>query len=131
VDMEILDYEPPRRWAAASVVGGLVFTAGETGTDPATGQTTPGGVEAQTEQALRNLGATLGRLGLGLADVARMTVYLTDISDLPIVSAVRARHLPRPIPSSTVQVSALARPDLVVEIDAIARAHDVTRARQK
>lgn len=120
--LEILDYEPPRRWAAASITGGLVFTAGETGTDPATGDTVPGGIEAQTEQAFRNLDATLGRLGLGLADIARLTVYLTDIRDLHAVSAVRAQLLPRPVPSSTVQVCALARPDLLVEIDAVASA---------
>jgi len=120
VTLEILDYEPARRWAAASVSGGLVFLAGETGTDPATMHTVPGGVEAQTEQIMRNISATLERLGLGLGDVARMTVYVTDIADLPTVGGVRARFLPRPIPSSTVQVCALARPDLMVEIDAIA-----------
>lgn len=119
---DVLDYEPPRRWAAASVAGGLVFLAGETGTDPVTLETAPGGVEAQTEQALRNMEATLARLGLGLDSIVRLTVYLTDIADLPRVGAARARHLRRTLPSTTVQVSALAREDLLVEIDAIALA---------
>jgi 2-iminobutanoate/2-iminopropanoate deaminase len=120
--VDVLDYEPPRRWAAASVAGGFVFLAGETGTDPVTLETAPGGVEAQAEQALRNIEATLGRLGLGMDALVRLTVYLTDIGDLPRVGAVRARLLPRTLPSTTVQVAALARGDLLVEIDAIALA---------
>jgi enamine deaminase RidA (YjgF/YER057c/UK114 family) len=120
--VDVLDYEPPRRWAAASVAGGFVFLAGETGTDPVTLETAPGGVEAQAEQAFRNIEATLGRLGLGMDALVRLTVYLTDIGDLPRVGAVRARLLPRTLPSTTVQVAALARDDLLVEIDAIALA---------
>ncbi|MFN8518561.1 MAG: RidA family protein [Chloroflexota bacterium] len=122
MSFDVLDYEPPRRWAAASVAGGFVFLAGETGTDPVTLETAPGGVEAQTEQAFRNMEATLARLGLGLDSIVRLTVYLTDIADLPRVGATRARHLRRTLPSTTVQVSALARDDLLVEIDAIALA---------
>lgn len=119
---EVLDYDPPRRWAAASVAGGFVFLAGETGTDPESLATAPGGVEGQTEQAMRNVEATLARLGLGMEAIVRLTVYLVDIRDLARVGAVRARHLPRALPSTTVQVTALARPDLLVEIDAVALA---------
>ncbi len=117
---EVLDYDPPRRWAAASVAGGFVFLAGETGTDPSTMETAPGGIEGQTEQAMRNIEATLGRLGLGMDSIVRLTMYLTDIADLPRASAARSRHVPRTLPSTTVQVCALAREDLLVEIDAVA-----------
>ncbi len=120
MSFDVLDYDPPRRWAAASVAGGFVFLAGETGTDPVTLETAPGGIEAQTEQAMRNIEATLARLGLGMDALVRLTVYLTDIADLPRVGAVRARHLPRTLPSTTVQVCALAREDLLVEIEAVA-----------
>ncbi len=120
MSFEVLDYDPPRRWAAASVAGGFVFLAGETGTDPVTLETAPGGVEAQVEQAMRNIQATLARLGLGMDSIVRLTMYLTDIADLPRASAARSRFLPRTLPSATVQVCALAREDLLVEIDAVA-----------
>lgn len=122
MSFEVLEYDPPRRWAAASVAGGFVFLAGETGTDPVSFETAPGGIEGQTEQAMRNIEATLARLGLGLDSIVRLTMYLTDIADLPRAGAVRARHLPRTLPSTTVQVAALARADLLVEIDAVALA---------
>ncbi len=122
MSFDVLDYDPPRRWAAASVAGGFVFLAGETGTDPVTLETAPGGIEAQTEQAMRNIEATLARLGLGTDAIVRLTMYLTDIADLPRASATRARFVPRALPSTTVQVAALAREDLLVEIDAVALA---------
>lgn len=122
MSFDVLDYDPPRRWAAASVAGGLVFLAGETGTDPVTLETAPGGIEAQVHQAMRNIEATLARLGLGMDAIVRLTMYLTDIGDLPKASAARSTHVPRTLPSTTVQVCALAREDLLVEIDAIALA---------
>ena len=118
---EILQYDPPRRWAAAARVGDLLYLAGETGTDPVTMRTVPGGVEAQTEQIIANIRTTLARAGADLGDVFKLTVFLTDIADLPAVSAVRARHFTTPLPSSAVQVVALAAPDLLVEIEAIAQ----------
>jgi 2-iminobutanoate/2-iminopropanoate deaminase len=118
---EILQYDPQRRWAAAARVGDLLYLAGETGMDPATGEIVAGGVEAQTEQVITNIEATLAHFGADLGDVFKLTVYLTDIADLPVVGAVRARHFTTPLPSTAVQVVALASPDMRVEIEAIAR----------
>ena len=118
--METLDYEPPRRWAAGTRVGDLLFLAGETGTDPATMAVVPGGVERQTERAMANIAATLARFGSDLEHIVRLTVFLTDITDLPAVSAARASILGRTVPSSTVAVAALAHPEMRVEIEAIA-----------
>jgi len=120
-ETEILQYDPQRRWAAAARVGDLLYLAGETGTDPATGGIVPGGVEAQTEQAIANIRSTLAHFGADPSDVFKLTVYLTDIADLPAVGAIRARHFPTPLPSTAVQVSALASPEMRVEIEAIAR----------
>lgn len=118
---EILQYDPQRRWAAAARVGDLLYLAGETATDPATGRIVPGDVEAQTEQVIANIRTTLAHFGADLGDVFKLTVFLTDISDLPAVGSVRARHFPTPLPSSAIQVVALASPDMLVEIEAIAR----------
>ena len=117
---EILQYDPQRRWAAAARVGEVLYLAGETATDPQTMTTVPGGIEAQTEQVFANIRATLGHFGAGLGDVIKVTVYLTDIADLPAVSAIRAREFPAPVPSTAVQVIALASPDMLIEIEAIA-----------
>ena len=117
---DILQYDPPRRWAAAARVGDLLYLAGETGTDPATGEIVPGGVEAQTEQVIANIRATLAHFGADLDDVFKLTVFLTDIADLPAVGTVRARHFTTPLPSSAVQVVALASPQMRVEIEVIA-----------
>jgi 2-iminobutanoate/2-iminopropanoate deaminase len=117
---EILQYDPPRRWAAATRAGDLVYLAGETAIDPATLAVVDGDVAAQTEQVVRNIRATLARLGADLGVVIKLTVYLTDIADLPAVSQVRSSHFPIPVPSTAVQVIALASPDMRVEIEAIA-----------
>ncbi len=118
---EILQYDPPRRWAAAARIGDLLYLAGETGTDPETMAIVPGGVEAQTEQIIVNIRTTLARFGADLGDVFKLTVFLTDMADLPAVGAIRARHFTTPLPSSAIGVVALASPEMRVEIEAIAR----------
>jgi 2-iminobutanoate/2-iminopropanoate deaminase len=120
-EAEILQYDPPRRWAAAARIGDLLYLAGETGMDPATGTIVAGGVESQTEQAIANIRSTLAHFGADLTDVFKLTVFLTDIADLPTVGSVRARHFTTPLPSSAIQVVALASPEMRVEIEAIAR----------
>lgn len=117
---EILQYDPPRRWAAASRVGQVLYLAGETGTDPATMHVVEGGIEAQTEQVFANIRTTLAHFGADLDDVVKITVFLTDMADLAAVGAIRAKHLPRPVPSSAIGVLALASPDMHVEIEVIA-----------
>lgn len=116
---QILDYEPSRPYAAAAVAGGFVFLAGETGTDPATGAVAEG-ITAQTEQALENIRGTLRRVGGDLGNIVRLTVYLTSISDIRAVSAVRQRLLPGPVPSATIEVSRFVSPQALIEIEATA-----------
>jgi 2-iminobutanoate/2-iminopropanoate deaminase len=118
--VEILDYEPPRRWAAASRVGNVIYLAGETGVDPDTIEAVPGGIEEQTEQACRNMATTLARFGLDLSHVVKLTMFLTDISMLPASGAARSRHFPRTLPSSAIGVKELAIPELLIEIEGIA-----------
>lgn len=100
--------------------GNLVFTAGQTGVDPTTGQLVAGGIVEQTRQALRNVQAILEAAGCSLADVVKTTVFLTDMNDFRTMNGVYAEFFPVAPPArSTVQVSALplgAR----VEIEAVA-----------
>jgi 2-iminobutanoate/2-iminopropanoate deaminase len=107
-------------YSQAIAAGGLVFCAGQVGLDPALGALVEGGVEAQTERALRNLGAVLDAAGLTFHDVAKTTCFLVDIGDFAAFNAVYARYFGDAPPArSTFQVVALplgAR----VEIEAIA-----------
>ena len=103
------------------VSGDLVFCSGQLGLDPVTGDMVDGGVEAQTERALRNLGAVLDAAGVGTGDIVKTTIFLADIADFAVVNAVYAKFMPEPPPArSTFAVGALPKGGLV-EIEAIAR----------
>lgn len=108
-------------YSQAVDLGDLVFCSGQIPLDPATGQVVGGGIEAQTEQVLRNLEGVLQAAGLTMADVVRTTVFLIDLGEFPTMNEVYARRFPEAPPArSTVQVVALPK-GVRVEIDAIAR----------
>jgi len=65
----------------ATVVGEQVFVSGMLGAAPGRMELVPGGIAAETTQALRNIETILAACGCGLADVARVNVYLTDMAD--------------------------------------------------
>lgn len=101
---------------------GLVFTAGQIGLDPATGDLVPGGAREQTERVLLNLQAVLRASGSGLDRVLKTTVFLKDFGDFAAMNEVYARFFPSDPPArSTVGVSALPK-GAAVEIEAVAEA---------
>ncbi len=110
-------------YSQAIVAGPWVFTSGQVGFDPGSGELVQGGVEAQTEQVLWNLAAVLAGAGCALADVVKTTVFLKDMNDFGVMNAVYARHMVSEggvAPArSTVEVARLPR-DARVEIEAIA-----------
>jgi 2-iminobutanoate/2-iminopropanoate deaminase len=109
-------------YSQAIVSDRLVFTAGQLGTDPTTGELVEGGTAAQAEQALRNLEAVLDAAGTGFAQVLKTTIFLADIADAPAVNEVYVRHLVPPYPArSTIAVAGLPRGGLV-EIECVALA---------
>jgi reactive intermediate/imine deaminase len=76
----------------------------------------------QTEQVLDNVAAVLRAAGAGFADVVRVGVFLRDIADRERINSVRRRYFGDARPASTlVEVSALAVPGALVEIEALAR----------
>jgi len=97
--------------------GDWFFTAGQVGIDPATGML-PEGIEAQTEQALKNVSAILEAAESCLNDVVKVTVHLEDFADFAAFDAVYRRFFddPRPV-RTTVQSGLKGRK---VEIDVIA-----------
>jgi 2-iminobutanoate/2-iminopropanoate deaminase len=111
-------------YSQAIAAGGLVFCSGQVGLDPATGKLVEGGVEAQAERLLRNLGAVLDAAGVGFADVVKTTCFLADIGDWTAFNGVYARFMPDPPPArSTYAVAALPLGALV-EVEAIAVRQD-------
>ena len=101
--------------------GGLVFTSGQLGLDPATGDFAPGGVAAQTRQSLANVKAVLEEAGASLDKVVKTTVFLRDMNDFAAMNAVYAEFFGEGgCPArSAVQVARLPK-DGLVEIEAVA-----------
>jgi len=107
-------------YSVAIRTGDLVFTSGQLGLDPQTGSLVPGGIEAETRQALTNLQHVLANSGSTLEAVVKTTVFLKDMADFPKMNAIYAEFFTKNPPArSTVQVAALPKSGLV-EIEAIA-----------
>ncbi len=75
-------------YSQAVRVGRNLYLSGQIGIDPATGEMVPGGVEAETRQALANAGAVLEAAGFTHADVVQSIVFLADMDDYAAVNAV-------------------------------------------
>jgi 2-iminobutanoate/2-iminopropanoate deaminase len=105
---------------AIIAAGELVYTSGQIGFDPKTGEMAQGGIEAQTEQTLRNLAAVLEASGSDMSHVLKTTVFLADMNDFAAMNEVYRRHFKDSPPArSTVQVARLPR-DARIEIEAVA-----------
>ncbi len=80
-----------------------------------------GDMAAQTRRVLENIRGILAGVGGTMADIQKVTVYVTDMARLMDIHAVRAEFFAPPYPASTlVQVSALVRPEYLIEIEAVA-----------
>ncbi|MFO0981192.1 MAG: Rid family detoxifying hydrolase [Planctomycetota bacterium] len=75
-------------FCGATVVGDMLFASGQVGTRPGTKELVPGGIEAETRQALENLAAVLGSAGFSMADVVRCEIYLQDLGDYQAMNHV-------------------------------------------
>ena len=103
----------------AKLAGNTLYTSGQLGLIPATGEL-PQGVEAQATQALDNLMAVLSAAGMEAADVVKTTVFLADMNDFAAINAIYAKYFSGEAPaSSCVQVAALPKGALF-EIEAVA-----------
>ncbi|UQX03850.1 RidA family protein [Streptomyces sp. RerS4] len=102
--------------------GRFVAISGQCSFDEAGELVGEGDPAAQARQVFENLRRCLAAAGAGFDDVVKLTYYVTDVAHLPAVRAARAEVIaPDRVPaSSAVQVAALVRPELLVEIDAFA-----------
>jgi 2-iminobutanoate/2-iminopropanoate deaminase len=105
-------------YSPAVRAGDWLVLAGQVGLDPSTGTMVDGGTDAQARQVLANITAVLSDCGVEIADVAKTTVFVTDIAEFPTVNAAYAEAFGDHRPArSTVQVAALPG-DARVEIEA-------------
>jgi len=111
---------PNGLFSPAIVAGELVFTSGQIGVDPKTGQIVEGGITAQTEQVFRNLTAVLEAAGSNTEHILKATVFLADMADYNTMNELYRKHFKGDPPArTTVQVAALPR-NARIEIEAIA-----------
>lgn len=107
-------------YSQAIVANGMVFCAGQTPIDPATGDLVEGGIEAQSQQALKNIGAVLRAAGSDYGKVVKTTVFLKSMNDFAIMNAIYATYFTGLPPArSTVEVARLPK-DCLFEIECIA-----------
>ena len=102
-------------------VGDLIFLSGQAAISPKGEIVDKGDFDAQLAQTFANIETVLAAGGSDLSKVAKVTIYLTDMSNFPMVVEARRKYFTAPYPADTiVEVSSLALPDLMIEIDVIA-----------
>lgn len=107
-------------YSVAVRIDSLVYTSGQVGLIPASGELVPGGIEAETRQVLTNLKHVLEASGSDLAHVVKTIVFLKDMGDFAKMNAIYAEFFTQDPPArSTVAVAGLPK-GASVEIEAVA-----------
>jgi 2-iminobutanoate/2-iminopropanoate deaminase len=111
---------PNGLFTPAIITGDLVFTSGQIGLDPKTGQFPEGGFEAQFQQVFKNLTAVLEASGSSVEHMVKATVFLADMNDYNAMNELYRKQFKGDPPArTTVQVARLPR-DARIEIEAVA-----------
>jgi 2-iminobutanoate/2-iminopropanoate deaminase len=106
-------------YSPAVLAKDFAFLSGQIPLDPNTGKLIGGGIEQQTQQVLKNIGAVLKHLGLTFADVVKSTIFLTDLGSFATVNGIYSDALGTAKPArSTIQVAALPL-EALIEIEMI------------
>ncbi|HDV5709842.1 TPA: RidA family protein [Legionella pneumophila] len=99
--------------------GEIVFLSGQIPLDPETMQICSDDIKLQITQVLENLSAVCEEAGGSLANIAKLNVYLTDLSHFPLINEAMSRYFSEPYPArAAIEVSALPR-GAMVEMDGI------------
>ena len=107
--------------AAWQPPGRVLHVSGHVSQDEDGNTVGSGDIEAQTRQVLDNIGGVLTAAGGTFDDVVKVTVFVTDVSEIETIHAVRRAYFSEPYPASTlVQVAQLIDPDWLIEIEAVA-----------
>ncbi|OPX55655.1 reactive intermediate/imine deaminase [Oceanospirillum multiglobuliferum] len=107
-------------YSQAVKAGNTIYMSGQIPLDPVSMTIVEGGFEAQAEQVFKNLSAVIKAAGAELSDVVKLNIYLTDLSNFPLVNEVMGRHFQQPYPArAAVGISELPKGSLI-EVEGVA-----------
>lgn len=110
-------------YSQARMFGNQLFTSGQIGINPQTGEVVSGGIEAQAKQVMENLKQVLLAAGMGFDDVLKTTVFITDMNNFAAVNEIYGQYFTGKLPArSCVGVASLPK-GVLVEIELIACSH--------
>lgn len=108
-------------YSQAIRVGDLAFCSGQIGIDPVSGNLVEGGIEAQTEQVLKNLSAVLEAANLTLENVVKTDIFITNMEDYPKVNEIYGKYFNTETKPARVTAGVLSLPKgALIEISFIA-----------
>ena len=117
--------EPISHFSDAVVAGHTLYVSGLVATDKAGEVVGVGDVAEQTRQIFRNLKRILDAAGATPADVAKVTIFMRDVAQRPLINPIRQEFFGQHRPASTlVEISRLVRDELLLEIEAVAQLPD-------
>jgi len=111
---------PVAPYSQAIRAGSLVFVAGQVGIDPKTGKLVPGGIRAQTKQAIENPRAVLATAAIGLDDVVKTTVFLRRAKDYKPMNDVYKQYFADKPPARTTVQAIPPLKSILIELEAVA-----------
>ena len=111
----------PYKMATRMEGGRLLYIAGQVARDAEGNVLAPGDIRMQARQVFQNLQQVLQAAGGDLANLLKITTYITRSEDFPAVADVRRSVFPGELPASTlIVVTSLAQPELLIEVEGIA-----------
>ena len=117
--------EPISHFSDAVVAGHTLYVSGLVATNEAGEVVGAGDVVEQTRQIFRNLERILDEAGATPADVAKVTIFMRDVAQRPLINPIRREFFGQHRPASTlVEISRLVRDELLLEIEAVAQLPD-------
>jgi 2-iminobutanoate/2-iminopropanoate deaminase len=117
--------EPISHFSDAVIAGHTLYVSGLVATNEAGDVVGAGDVVEQTRQIFRNLKSILDAAGAKPADVAKVTIFMRDVAQRPLINPIRQEFFGPHRPASTlVEISRLVRDDLLLEIEAVAQLPD-------
>jgi reactive intermediate/imine deaminase len=111
---------PEYPYSAGTTANGMIYTAGLVAWDENGKLVGRGDVRAQTRQIFANMRAVLAEAGAGFDDILKCNVYLSDMRFFPLMNEEFRTAFPKDPPARTTVQAALAEPEMLVEIEAVA-----------
>ncbi len=107
-------------YSQAVMVGDTLYISGQVPVDPTVGKIVEGGIEAQTEQVLKNIGAILKKAGLDYANVVKTTCLLSDMDNFVAMNGVYAKYFTKEMPARAAFGVVRLPLGAMIEIEAVA-----------